>query len=184
MVDIEIWKPIKGYEDRYMVSTKGRIKSIERVVIGKDGISRRVNEKIKEPTLSPIGYYVVSLWKGNSSRLEYVHRLIATAFIKNPNNYPHINHKDGNKRNNSLENLEWCTHEQNLRHAREHGLFKSRNIAAVDPITFKVIKVYWNAAIAAKETGASRNVICRCCRENHGKSGGIIWRFLENVKEG
>lgn len=111
----EIWKDIEGWEGIYQVSNLGRIKKI----LGK-----------KEKILSLYttgGYYGVSFRKPNVHKHYRVHRLIAQAFIPNPENKPFINHIDGNKKNNALSNLEWCTHQENITHAfriLEHGNMK------------------------------------------------------------
>ena len=99
----EIWKDIKGYEGIYQVSNLGRIKSLERFIKGKK--NKYVKQKIKKQSISKTGYYVVSLWYKNKGKVLKVHRLIAQAFISNPLNKQHINHKDLNKLNNSLNNL-------------------------------------------------------------------------------
>ena len=107
----EIWKDIAGFENSYMVSNLGNIKSKERSVIVNDNpvYERHLKEKILKPELTR-GYYTVGLHKdGKLIKLAYVHRLVAEAFLPNPNNLPQINHKDENPKNNCVDNLEWCT---------------------------------------------------------------------------
>lgn len=118
----EIWKPIKGYEGIYEVSNLGRIKSLERKVHAdfKFGKTRTYKERILKPGIVN-GYQQVKL-RDNSNKIVYVHRLVAETFINNPNNYKTINHIDGNKQNNCVDNLEWCTQKENVRHALETGL--------------------------------------------------------------
>lgn len=99
---MEIWKDIKGYEGRYQISNEGRVKSL----IGS-------KEKILKPGLNFHGYEKVTLSKGNKVKAHLVHRLVAQAFIPNPNDYPCINHKDEMKFDNSVDNLEWCTYDYN-----------------------------------------------------------------------
>ena len=105
----EIWKDIKGYEDLYQISNYGEVKSLEK----KAGFSTR-KEKILKQHLDKDGYVKVYLCKNNKVKFLSVHRLIAEAFIPNPNNFPQINHKDENKQNNKIENLEWCTCKYNI----------------------------------------------------------------------
>lgn len=118
----EVWKPIEGYEGLYEVSNFGRIKSLRRDVaipnqrLGTVGY-RTYPERIKPCVKNRYGYYQVTLSKEAKSRTFRVHRLVALAFIPNPDNKPYINHIDGNKKNNRIENLEWCTASENNWHA-------------------------------------------------------------------
>ena len=119
---MEIWKSIKGYEDKYQVSNFGRVKSLKRVVPHKLYGTKVVPERFLKAYLRSHGYYCISLWNNNSKTDKYIHRLLAIYFITNPNNYPCINHIDGNKTNNSINNLEWCTIKQNNEHSYANGL--------------------------------------------------------------
>lgn len=113
----EIWRPIKGYEGIYEISHLGRIKSLSRFTYQ--------NHWIKEKILSPsicCGYLVAGLSKNGITKCYKYHRLLAIAFIPNPNSLPQINHKDGDKQNNNLENLEWCDCQHNVKHAFANGL--------------------------------------------------------------
>lgn len=118
----EVWKPIEGYEGLYEVSNLGRIKSLRRDVaipnprLGTVGY-RTYPERIKPCVENRHGYYQVTLSKEAKSRTLRVHRLVALAFIPNPDNKPYINHIDGNKKNNRVSNLEWCTASENNWHA-------------------------------------------------------------------
>jgi hypothetical protein len=113
---IEIYKDVVGYEGIYQVSNLGNVK---RVLISR-GVSKKNNNFIKPCKTN--GYYCVRLTRNNVTKHFLVHRLIAIAFINNPNKYPFINHINGIKTDNSIKNLEWCTHSQNIRHAIEIGL--------------------------------------------------------------
>ena len=99
----EIWKPVVGYEGLYMVSNWGRVKSI------KFGKERILKQNIRR------GYYYVGLSKNGIVKNYYVHRLVATYFVDNPNNKEQVNHKDGVKTNNVYTNLEWVTQEENMK---------------------------------------------------------------------
>ena len=103
----EIWKDIEGYESLYMVSSLGRVKSLG------NGNSNKSKLKIMKTTLNHKGYPMIKLCKEGVGKGFSVHRLVAKAFIPNPNNLPQVNHKDENKQNNCVENLEWCTNEYN-----------------------------------------------------------------------
>lgn len=106
---VEIWVDITGYEGLYQISNLGRVKSLEK----KAGLSNR-KEKILKQHLDKDGYVKVYLCKNSKVRFLSVHRLIAEAFIPNPNDLPQINHKDENKQNNKIENLEWCSCKYNI----------------------------------------------------------------------
>lgn len=118
---MEIWRDIKGYEGRYQISNKGKVKSL--MDWNGNASSRSYYKREKEliRTDNGHGYLIVSLRNMNAKRQnKYVHRLVAEAFIENPNNYKVVNHIDFNILNNNVENLEWCTTKQNVRHSREN----------------------------------------------------------------
>lgn len=106
---MEIWKPIKDYEGLYQVSNLGRVKSLERI----DSLGHKRKEKIFKPRKDKYGYLRVSLWKDGKGKMVSIHRLVAIHFIPNPDNLPEVNHKDENKENNTLSNLEWCDRKYN-----------------------------------------------------------------------
>ena len=103
---MEEWKDIEGYEGIYQVSNLGRVKSL------RDNF-HRPREKILNPVNDKLGYNIVCLHKDGKHKNYKIHRLVAIHFIENPNNYPQVNHKDENKTNNTVDNLEWCTSEYN-----------------------------------------------------------------------
>lgn len=106
---IEIFKPIIGYEHNYEISNLGRVRNIN------------TNKYIKINT-GKVGYKVVNLWKNNEYKTKYIHRLIAIYFIPNINEHKQINHIDGDKLNNNIENLEWCSQKDNVQHGYTTGL--------------------------------------------------------------
>ena len=109
----EQWKDIAGYEGLYQVSNLGNIKSLNRISI-KEGRDYRVKEKVLKTFLCSSGYPTVVLSVNGKKETLMVHRLVALHFIPNPNNYEQINHKDENRQNNNVDNLEWCTQHYNL----------------------------------------------------------------------
>lgn len=112
----EFWKDIEGYEGLYQISSTGKIKSLSRYVkCGHRGFEgkRLIKEKIMKPYLMPMGYLTVSLRKNNIDRQYFIHRLVARTFIPNPNDLPCVNHKNENKVDNCIDNLEWCTYSYN-----------------------------------------------------------------------
>lgn len=119
----ELWKDIEGYEGLYQISNMGRVKSL-------GGKASHKNEMILKLGIRNT-YNVVNLRKNNNKKSFQIHRLVANAFIPNPNNYPIINHKDENPLNNCVDNLEWCTQKHNVIHSR-HKMYKQRKIIYSD----------------------------------------------------
>lgn len=119
----EIWKDIKDYEGIYQVSNLGRVKSIERKEINKLGIERMLKEKILK-CLKVLGYFHISLSKDSIVKQFKIHRLVAQVFIPNPENKPQVNHKNGIRHDNRVENLEWVTASENMKHAVKYNLLK------------------------------------------------------------
>lgn len=111
---MEEWRDITGYEGYYQVSSKGNVRSLDRTLINSIGVESNVKGKEIYKSLVGAGYYQVSLCKDGKKLNKYVHQLVASAFIPNPKNYSEINHIDYSKENNCVENLEWCTHLENM----------------------------------------------------------------------
>jgi DNA polymerase III alpha subunit len=134
----EIWKDIKGYENLYQISTKGRIR--------KKGWYNK--KRINKPILLHIniiksGYCYAHLYKRNdkkSRKARQIHKLVAQAFIPNPLNKPEINHLDGNKQNNYIKNLTWVTKSENVRHSHRIGLLSSETFAKITRNTVDKIR--------------------------------------------
>lgn len=115
----EIWKDITGFEELYQVSNLGKVRSKERKIFNNG--SKKYNilkSKMKKQRINNWGYSYVMFSKGSKPFGKLVHRLVADAFIDNKENLPQVNHKDGNKQNNNVENLEWCSIKDNILHAR------------------------------------------------------------------
>ena len=123
----EKWIPIIGYETKYELSNYGKVKSIKRLVNGRNLKPVTKKEKIIVTNSLRKGYKYIELYNDKLERKKFsLHRLIAIHFIPNPNNYPQINHIDGNTLNNSIDNLEWCTASYNVRHALNTGLLVAK----------------------------------------------------------
>ena len=121
MIQDEVWKDIEGYEGLYQVSTCGNVKSLPKV--RRNGTGTYIQkERLLKPSNTSTGYKKVELCKDGKRKGFKVHRLVAIAFIPNPDNKPEVNHIDGNKINNNIDNLEWVTSSENSVHAYETGL--------------------------------------------------------------
>ena len=145
----EIWKPIPNYDGYYEASNIGRIRSVAR--IGKRGKGLGIYPSvILKPSLGEWGYEQVSLRKEGKKRTMRVNRLVAQTFIPNPDNLPQVNHIDGVKTNNRVDNLEWCNSSQNMIHCFSNGLSD------------------WNTRIRIVETGEVFNSISECARSIGG----------------
>lgn len=105
---MEVWRSIKGFEGFYEVSNLGRVRTIPHYSNYKGNLERHIKGRIKKLSLDKNGYFVVSLYKGKKMKLCKVHRLVAEAFIENNAGLPQVNHKDEQKTNNAVSNLEWC----------------------------------------------------------------------------
>lgn len=139
---MEIWKPAVGYEDNYEVSNLGRIRNRKGYVM--------------KPALRKDGYHWIYLASKTAPNNASVHRLVAKAFIPNPDNKPQVNHKDGNKTNNCVSNLEWVTQSENVRHAYANGLISDKSpegVANIVAAARKSLKKYCNIPIICENTG-------------------------------
>lgn len=173
----EIWKDVVGYEGLYKVSNLGNVISLNYRKTNKPKkLSYNVNHK---------GYLDVHLTKNRTSKHKIIHRLVALAFIPNPNNLPQINHIDGNKQNNNVNNLEWCDNSQNQKHAYKLGLKKK--LFGIDSPKHTKIYQYdlngnfiktWNYIKEASETlNICQSNISLCCIGSYKSAGGYIWRY-------
>lgn len=117
-----VWVSVFGYEGEYQVSNLGQVRSLNRVITYADGSTRRRQGKILKPYVSPSGYCTVYLAHNGHQSAKFVHVLVANAFLPKPDYKVEVNHKDGNKKNNCIENLEWCTHRENILHSFSSGL--------------------------------------------------------------
>ena len=177
----EVWKDVVGFEEAYQVSNFGRIKRKERT----DSNNRTHKERIMSPSMYSNGYMNVELRMNNKKRRTSVHRLVAEAFIDNPLNLPQINHKDENKANNHVSNLEWCTAQYNIRY--KDGVKRRRATAILNSnavckysLEGEFIEKFECATDAAISVNGNCTEILSCCHHRaHSLSyKGYMWRFL------
>lgn len=188
MTENEVWKDVAEYEGFYKVSNKGNIYSVER----RDSRGNKCGGRALEPRYDKDGYLRVTLCKNGKQKTRFIHRLVAGAFVPNPNSYSEINHRDENKVNNYANNLEWCTREHNVNHgtmiersaqARSKKV-KATNIETNDVITF-------NSTVEAGRKGYDQGGVAKACRGTYkaitgkliGGDGhlyrGYRWEYLE-----
>jgi hypothetical protein len=114
----EKWKDVVGYEKYYQISNFGRVRSLDRIEVNANGITRNLKGSNKNTFIGRDGYVLITLSKNGINKAHLLHRLVAEAFIPNPNNLDEVNHKDRNRKNCILSNLQWCTSRENTHHAR------------------------------------------------------------------
>lgn len=180
---MEIWKDIDGYEGYYQVSNMGRVKSLARFKQNHTKF-QKIEEAIKKQTIKDNGYYIVSLYKNNVGEQKYIHRLVAEAFIDNPDCLPQVNHKDENKSNNCVENLEWCNNKYN----NNYGTKRERQVETLlnngklcarvvkCDLDGNVIAYYRSMREAERENGLSNGSISAYFRYNRKQTGGYTWK--------
>lgn len=170
----EIWKDIEGFEGLYQVSSFGNIKSLTRIL--SDG--RKWEEKILQQETNH-GYKRVTLAKNTVNKRYRVHRLVAQAFLPNPNGYGIINHKDENKSNNHVNNLEWCSPKYNSNYGScKHKVAKklSKPVIQMDR-NFKIIARYESLSDVGRQTGYGIGYISQCCNGKYYSAYDYIWRY-------
>lgn len=180
---MEIWKDIKGYEGFYQISNYGNVKSLN--------YRRTGNEKLMKPILQPTGYLCVMLYKPLKNF--FIHRLVAEAFIPNPDNLPCVNHKDENQTNNHVGNLEWCTYKYNneygtrLKRVRETQLNNPNKSKKVYQYTLdgELVKE-WKSINECGRNGFNQSDVYYCCKGGRFKNNkwvnvtqhkGYRWSF-------
>ena len=179
----EIWKDINGYEEIYQVSNYGNVRSKTHVrVNGKNKNYICVSKgKLLRPGKDSSGYMIVVLSKNGKTKSYRVHRLVANAFIYNDNNYRCVNHKDENKTNNRVNNLEWCTHKYNNNYGTKPKKISKANSKSVNQYDKEgnFIKKWYSMTEAGrylKKERADVN-ISKCCKYKVKSAYGYIWRY-------
>lgn len=176
----EEWRDIEGYEGLYQVSSLGRVRSLKRFNVNTGEYENRL--RILKSTFNKRGYKMVTLINRTVRKSKTVHRLVAQAFIPNPNNLPQVNHKDENKENNSVGNLEWCDNAYN------HG-YGTRIERCAAKLKKKVIQYSLDGGFMAEYDGVrdavkangfkANSSISECCTGKRKTAYGYIWRYKE-----
>lgn len=180
----EIWKDIAGYEGHYKAGSLGNIMSLERQITNSRYGKGKIKQRLLKGQLKKSGYIEVQLRLDAVMEKFKAHRLIANAFISNPLNKPVVNHKNGIKSDNRVENLEWCTHSENGKHAFKIGLKKSpygkvnkrsNKVVQMD-LGGNFINIFDSYAIASQKTGVHVTNIYACVIGKYKKAGGFLWK--------
>ena len=184
----EEWKYIEGYEKKYQISNMGRLRSL----YFKDKYGNKWDKiYYLKWSLNRKGYQRTRLClNGKLNSSVFAHRLVADAFIPNPQNLPQVNHKDGNKKNNRVDNLEWCSNKENALHSQKNGLNPSlkrfsENFNAIPVEKYSLDGEYIEtfgslieAAMSCKLKSTGR--ITNACRDWNKTSGGYKWKYKKN----
>ena len=193
----EEWRDIRDYEGLYMISSYGRVKSLGRWVNYKNKGKKWQKEKILKPLVKKGGYLHVGLHKNGKIKNYLVHRLVAEAFIQNPNNYPQVNHKDENPSNNFVNNLEFCTAKYNVNYGTrlervaekmkgkklsEESKNKiseanSKPVLQIDQLTDTIIAEFPSINEVQRQLGINQSNISKCCLGKINTSYGFKWQY-------
>lgn len=179
----EIWKDILGYEKLYQISNFGNVKSLDK----KDSLGRRVKGKQMMPIFRKDGYLDITLHKDGKCKHFLIHRLVAQMFIKNSNNYKEINHKDEDKTNNNINNLEWCSRSYNINYGVANKKRRKTLLNKRGKTVFKydkdnnLLQSYPSLQQATRETKINQSHISQCCNNKRKTAGGFVWRYAENI---
>ena len=178
----EVWKDIEGYEGIYEVSDLGRVRSLPRMLTDSKGRRHPVPMKILKMH-DRKGYDSVTLQDMGRKTIMSVHRLVAMAFIPNPDNLPVINHRDENPKNNQVSNLEWCDISYNTRYGTGVERAQAKHVyhrKAVEQLTKdgQHVATFKGVKEAARATGADASVIVKVCKGRNETAGGYRWKYL------
>ena len=191
---MENWKEIIGYENEYQVSDLGNVRSVDRQVNDNGGIRITGGTMLKGEIVK--GYRRVSLCRKSKKYRTTVHRLVAMHFLENKLNKVAVNHKDGNKLNNCVDNLEWCTNSENIRHAFKLGLKKANNpmvgrfgaqnsksIPIVQmSLNDEIIKIFPCAMEVKRQLKFVPSYISKCANRGGKIAYGFKWRRITNIE--
>ena len=178
LVETEEWKDIEGYGGHYQVSNMGAVRSVDRYVNHYRTDRKRCAGATLSHDINYMGYHRVTLYKGNTRTRMAVHRLVADAFIPNPNGLPELNHKDENMHNNSVSNLEWCTKSYNINYGTrsERASSHLRKPVAQFDMDWNLISTFVSASEAKRQTGCS--CISDVCLGKRPFCKGFHWSYI------
>ena len=198
----EEWRPVVGYEGLYEVSNMGRVRSVKRTVWDSRGYYKIIQERIRKPRKNNNGYLQVFLHKEGKRKNCTIHRLVAQAFLPNPDNLPEVNHKDENPLNNNINNLEWCTRKYNqnygtrniragksisktntnnpkLSKALTNNPKLSKSVIAISKVSGLIVE-FSSIREAERQLGISHSDITKCCKGKKKSAGNYYWMYANN----
>ena len=171
----EVWKDIKGYESLYQVSNMGRVKSLPRL--------HHPYEQILAPHEVKGGYLQAELLRDGSKKGIKIHRLVAEAFIPNPEGKREVNHIDGDKHNNAVDNLEWVTSSENQMHAFYVTKAQKMSTVLQKDLDGKPIRKWYGINRASRALGIQAADISHCCSGQRKTAGGFTWELIDPVRK-
>lgn len=171
----EIWKPVKGYEKYYEVSSNGEVRRLTKKTNHKCGYAILKPMMLKQQK-DRIGYLAITLQHNNVRKTFKVHRLVAEAFIPNPEGKVEVNHIDGNKQNNCVSNLEWVSHKENINHAVNNNLFNMKTVFQYD-LKGNLLKVWKSTMDIERNLGIKNTNVSSVCLGKSKTAGGYIFRY-------
>lgn len=176
---IEEWRSVVGFEGYYEVSNYGRVRSLDRTTVYKNGRVHQTAGRVLSISLNGDGYRKTIFSVNGVHTTPRVCRLVAMAFIPNPDNLPQVNHKDENKLNDCVGNLEWCDSKYNMNYGTAPQRRGEKRRIPVDQFTLdgEFVRRWPCAAVAERETGACHSHITRCCKGKLRKTNGYVWRY-------
>lgn len=173
----ECWRWIPGYEGLYQVSTRGRVRSVDRWVTDKDGRKRLIKGKILKQRVDKDGYLRVTLSRDGKKRVFLVHRLVAETWLDNPEGKPEVNHLDENPGNPDVFNLSYCTRKENNNWGTRNKRL-SKAVQAIVPKTGAVVLEFPSVREAGRK-GFNQSAVSACCLGKRKTHRGYIWRYKE-----
>ena len=177
----EEWRDVKGFEGLYMVSNMGNVKSLKRMKWNGRGYCK-IPERILKAGKDGCGYLQVNLYKEGKGKMYLVHKLVATAFVENPEGYAEVNHINEIKSDNRAENLEWCDRAYNVNYGtgiKRRAEKRSKAIIGINKISGLILE-FPSINEASRQTGINLGGICECCTCKRKSAGGFYWIYTND----
>lgn len=177
----EIWKDVVGYEKLYQVSNLGRVRSCTHEVVYKNGTIHTHVGKILSLAVNKSGYLQINLYRNGHQKVCLVHRLVAEAFLPNPDNLPCVNHKDENRSNSNVDNLEWCTHEYNSKYSHtgtKANKDRCKKIACYTYPDMKYVATFESCNEAARQLDVASSLVSKVANNKKPQAKGYFFKYI------